>query len=102
MQQSEKVTFNQILFTTIKSVSTPHIFTKTKHSLSYIHEHLAENVTIPDTRWNYDMPSDITIFESITMFKCKGNNTPVVKLGDDDTMLCVKRYGYMDYKIMEK
>ena len=36
------------------------------------------------------------------MFKSKGNDIPVVKIGDDNTMLRINGYGYMDYKIMGK
>ena len=48
------------------------------------------------------MLSDITMFGSITILKCKGNTTPVVKLGDDNIMLQIKGYGYIDYIIMGK
>ena len=68
----------------------------------YINKHLAQNVAIPDNGYIHDMLLDIAMFESITMLKCKGNNTSVVKLDDDDTMLQIKGYGYMDYTIMVK
>ena len=41
----------------------------------------------------HDMSSDITMFEFLTFFNCKGNDTPVVKLGDDSTMLRIKGQG---------
>ena len=42
------------------------------------------------------------MFESLTMFKCKGHDTPGLKLGDGNTMIRIKGYEYMDNKIMGK
>ena len=36
------------------------------------------------------------------MFKSKGNNIPVLKLGDDNTHLRIQEYGYMQYSIQGK
>ena len=62
--------------------------------MTYIHKHATQNVAMLDNECTHDMSSNIT------MFKFKGKNTPVMKLGDDNTMLCIKGYGYMDYTII--
>ena len=78
------------------------IFTKTKHTLTYIHQHYMQNVAIPDSGCTHDMSSNIAMFESVTIFKYTENDTSVVKLMDDNTMLRIQGYGCMDYKIMEE
>ena len=70
----KKVSFDQASFIPSES-KMPGVFTKTKHTLTYIHNNLSINVTIPDSGCTHDMSSDVTMFESTTLFICKGNNT---------------------------
>ena len=43
------------------------------------------------------MTSDISLFESVTVFKAKKYQIHYVTLDDDTTTLAIKGYGYMSY-----